>query len=376
MPRTVLRSAGVTVAATALALVLIAVINATSFAANGWSGPRRVIDGTYREVSMDVDSNGKVHAAARGDSGLWYLTNRTGDWTRMRVTFHPLDGEDVYPSLDVDDADRVHIAFSRHTCGGCVPSIETNIYYVSDVGRPAGTFDEDPIWLDDGDRPSLVVVNDARYLAYQHIFVPPSCEGLCGEWEVLLRTDASGPWTTAVVEKYATRPSLAIASNGRARVAYEGRSGGIKYAIAGTSLGDFSVRRVTFDSRTVAPRLALDEGDRPHIAWTRNSRTSNGGGSYYAKLSSGTWVGGQFTTIKWDVQLAMDGRNRPQLAVLGPAEGVHYYRLVDGSLKRQTLSAAAIATSVAVRIGGNGKPVVLYTTDGGVPDGVYHARKT
>jgi hypothetical protein len=62
--------------------------------------------------------------------------------------------------------------------------------------------------------------------------------------------------------------------------------------------------------------------------------------------------------------------------VLGPAEGVHYYRLVDGSLKRQTLSAAAIATSVAVRIGGNGKPVVLYTTDGGVPDGVYHARKT
>jgi hypothetical protein len=376
VPQPLRRLVHLIVSATTPALALILVITASSVATTGWSRTTRVIDGTYREVSMDIDSNGKVHAAARGDSGLWYLTNRTGAWTRTRLTYNPLDAVDQHPSLDVDDAGRVHVVFSRYV-GPAAGGVIEDLYYLSDVTGPAGTFPEDAKFLAPGNRPSLRVVDGVRYLAY----------GQWAWWDeggkptfasvVRYATAASGPWSHALVERYAARPSLAVASNGHARLAFEDTDdGGIRYAVAGSVLGNFASQWATSNPREAAPRLALDGNDRPHMAWTRNGSSSAGGGSYYAKQASGTWVGGRFTTVKWDVQLALDSRNKPQLAVLGPAEGVFFYRLVDGSLKRQTLSAAAIATSVGLRIGGNGKPVVLYTTDGGVPDGVYHTRKT
>lgn len=358
----------------AVAATLFLVVNATGVSAvTGWSGPTRVFSGTYREVSMAVDANGKVHAAARGDSGLWYLTNRTGSWTRARLTTNRLDGWDGTPSIDVDDSNRVHVAFTRHTCLDCTPRSEQDVYYLSDRDRPAGTFPEEATWIDQGEAPSLEVVNGKTYLAYAHWRPGTELDVIP---EVRFLTNATGPWTNVRVADHATNPSLRVASNGRARIAYQGEYGEIGYAAAASLRGNFGTEWLPATEGGVKPRLALDATDRPHIAWTSNEASARGGGTYYAKKLRNTWIGGRFTTIKWDVKLATDSLNRPHLAVLGPVEGVYYYRAVNGSLTRQTLSAPTIATSVAIRIGRNGKPVVLYTTSGGVPNGVYQARKT
>ena len=35
---------------------------------------------------MAVDAHGFAHVVARGDTGIWYLTNKSGSWTRERLT--------------------------------------------------------------------------------------------------------------------------------------------------------------------------------------------------------------------------------------------------------------------------------------------------
>jgi hypothetical protein len=361
------------VVAAALSLALIAAGIVPAAALTGWSGPTRIWDGgPYREATLGIDSRGRMHAVARGTSGLWYLTNRSGSWRRVRLTTSPLDGVDRYPSLALDDNDRVHVAFAQHTCVSCREP-EADVYYLTDRGRPAGTFPRGATWLAEGDRPSLRVVNGRRYLAHEEWDWD-----WYGDWvrSVVFRTDATGGWTRATVTTEAGGPSLRVGSDRRARIAFEDDGGGIGYAVASTLRGGFSVDWLpTYDSRDIKPRLVLDTKDRPHIAWTRDRGAANGGGSWYAWRTGGSWYGGRFTTTKWDVQLTTDSRNRPHLAVLATGAGVHYYRQVNGTLRGQTLSRSAMATSVSIRVDRDGRPVVLYTTDGGVPDGVYLVRK-
>ncbi len=341
----------------AMALLLALAVGDVA-AVTGWTGPTRVFDGPYREVSMDVDTNGKVHAAARGSTGLWYLTNRSGSWTRSRLTTNPLDGRDVHPTLSIDLDGSVHVAFARYTCLDCAPREDAELLYLTNRGRAGGSFPEDPTFLAIGEEPSLQVVDGKVYVAHSTCWCRPEQSSA----PLGFTTNASGTWTTTTVFDGGKSPSLRVASSGRARIAfidsgYGDGVGQVVYASAGSSSGAFSISRLDVYYNGRDPSLRLDGLDRPHIAWTVNEAPSSGGGTYYAKRSGGYWVGGRFTTIKWDVELAVDGLNKPHLAVLGPGAGVYYYRLVDGSLTRKTLSSAAVANSVGIEIGPNGRPV-------------------
>ena len=86
-----------------VALVLCTPVQATS----GWSSPAMVWNGDLSQPSMVMDSHGRAYIAARGDTGIWYLTNKTGTWTRTRLT---RDGANAYGK--VTDSSP-HIALDR-----------------------------------------------------------------------------------------------------------------------------------------------------------------------------------------------------------------------------------------------------------------------
>ncbi len=360
----------------AVALIVFALTATTpvASAATGWKGPNIVFDGRHRQVSMAVDSAGKVHAAASGKDGLWYLTNRTGSWVKTRLTTKPLDGYDGWPSLSLDDDSRVHIVFERQTCLGCVPGGDAALRYLTDSGRPRGTFPSSATFLAYGNRPSLQVVNNKMFLAYATCLCYPEQY----ENPLYFMTNVTGSWQTTEVWSWGDTPSLKVANDGGVTIAFADE-GELYWATTLTDGG-----RPTYDflyvdwlgtSKARQPSLALDSRDNPHIAWTTDGTSAEGGGTYYAKWSGTRWVGGRFTTTKWDVDLTLDANNKPHMVVLPPTAGVYYFRRVNGVLKAQTLTSTAVVDSAAVALGSTGKPVVLYTAAGGVQKGVYYAKR-
>lgn len=365
----------------AVALVTVGLTAPNASAVTGWTGPTRIFDGSYRQVSMAVDTAGKIHAAARGMDGIWYLTNRTGTWQKTRLTTNPLDGYDAWPSLALDSDNRVHMVFERQTCLDCVPGGDPALRYLTDRGRPAGSFPASSTFLAWGNRPSLQMYQNKLFLAYATCLCYPEQY----ENPLYFMTNISGSWQTTDVSRWVgagDTPSLRVGKDGHVQIAFTDQ-GELYFANTGTSNGVISYDFFFIDwvpgayPNSVRPSLALDSTNAPRIAWTRKGTSTSGGGTYYARWSNGDgdWLGGRFTNTKWDVDLILDANNKPHIVVLPPGAGVYYYRLVNGTLTRQTLSSAATVTSAAVAIGGNGRPVVMYTASSGVPAGIYFARR-
>lgn len=362
----------------AIATLAVAVSPAPAAAVTGWTGPTKIFDGRYRQISMAIDTNAKVHAAARGKDGLWYFTNRTGSWQRTRLTTKPLDGYDGWPSVSLDSDNRVHIAFERVICSGCVPWGTHEIRYLTDRGRTRGTFPATASLLANGWKPSLQVVNNKLFLAYEGL---RDVEGQYPDDAVYFKTNATGSWQTTDLGGWsARRPSLRVGTDGVVHIAFSDE-GEIRYARSVTIAGspDYSSFDVQWLPNTWSwstdPSLAVDGRNRPHIAWVRECASACGGGTYYARWSGSEWLGGRFTTTYWSVDLTLDAGNQPHLLVLPEAAGVYYWRMVDGELKRQTLSTAAVANSAAIAIASNGRPALLYTAVSGVPAGIYYAKR-
>ena len=90
-----------------VAAIVAAVVVAAPTAAAGWSPPVVVSDGNYSQSSMVVDPHGNAHIAARGDTGIWYLTDKSGSWTRTRLTTdHQQGGLPVSASRPAITIDR------------------------------------------------------------------------------------------------------------------------------------------------------------------------------------------------------------------------------------------------------------------------------
>ena len=105
----------------AFAGLLIVAVPAAALA--GWSWPTQVYDGNFSDSSLAVDAHGHAHIAARGDTGIWYLTNKGGSWTRRRLTTdvwgvyrgNPyLKKTDTSPAISVDRSTDAIVVAYRH----------------------------------------------------------------------------------------------------------------------------------------------------------------------------------------------------------------------------------------------------------------------
>jgi hypothetical protein len=331
-----------------LASVMVALLLAvtTVNAAAGWTKPVMVYDGNYKDPSMVVGAHGHVHVAARGDSGIWYLTNSSGTWTRTRLTKDIDPGTDreqaaMFPSIAIDPSNgQITVAYSRgiYNDGYVAITWRTLAHGVwsapQDVPHSSGA-----------DRISLAVRKGRLAIAAEinPNSRPPS---------VKFFTMVGGTWTseafTSGIEDRpsSSAPSLALDADGRPRIAYvragsqEWRQGGASvelwYARGTTRSGGFVKAKVAPSGKSYPAQrvsLALTADGSPRIGWSAPK------GAFYTYRNATGWHTQQVKKgTATDVHLILDGKGHPRLALSFEGAGVWYATRSGGAWRALQLA--------------------------------------
>jgi len=326
----------------------------------GWTAPVMVWNGDYSQSSMVVDRHGHVHIAARGDSGIWYITNRTGTWTRARLTqdvantYGKVTDTDPHIALDRSDG-SLTVVYTRTTPRDYIPQW-TLRYITNRSGGWSSPRDIPGMWAQ-----SVVVRNGAIAIA-----TPVVVMCCVGDFHAAsFVTNASGHWTTASVgtpthdssrTPYAL--SLALDSQGKPRLVFV-KDDRVRYARGTTKLGSFVYETVATVNvvDSIATSIALDGQDRPRIAY------ANGAGTRFASRDASGWQIRSLTGFAsevTDVRLVIDGGGHPCLALaMGPA-GLGYFTKSGGAWHSQRLDARPVRVLGGLALGPNGRVNVLY----------------
>lgn len=256
-------------------VAIIALLAASPVSAGtGWSDPE-LVTGLYSPASMVLDGNNKVHAAIAGGPGIAYVTNVTGVWQRTPVT----TGPDYDPSVAIDGAGDIWIAYERHAEGPGQP-YEPRAIHVAfkpaggttwTSGKIVGTIARDS-------SPSIRVRAGRLYVAFSRHH--------SGIWYATRRTDAAS-WTVSQavsdtridnrLDFGETPTSLAVTSDGRPSIAYPRLGTGSRPQYIGIRL----LRRTadgTWRTTMLAtgpdyrPKLQVDDDDELHLLFGCRSR--------------------------------------------------------------------------------------------------------
>jgi hypothetical protein len=308
-----------------LVVVAVAALSLTGVANAGTpttlKDPSRIASGSLGQLSMAVDSNGRIHiAASRANGNLVYITDRTGAWTEVVVAHGDTVGDVGFtwdqPSLALDENDRVTIAAVDSDWGVTGCDCTGGIFTFSDKGRARGTFPAKGTKraTAGSHSPSIKTVGGHLYLAYRRGATEPEEPAA-----IRFKTDATGRWTDTRVASFPYAPatiSLRIGSDGKARIAFD--AFGIQVATAATVAGGFTVQKVPGTTRNDAGAvLSLTSTDRPVVAWTRTWQAPNG--ARYASRATGTWITRRVSSHVGAVALTLDAADAPFLAVADPA---------------------------------------------------------
>jgi hypothetical protein len=327
----------------------------------GFTAPLEVVTGHFEELSEVVDSTNHLHIAATGRHGLWYLTDRGGSWSRSRILLDVPDQSWSEPSIALDTNDRVYISVAQNACDGCTPGSTTGIYYLTDKGRTRGTFPAAATKIAPPRSGEGTIKVDSGHIFLS--YVKPCCQP--GPLpKVLVRTDATGSWTTTQVSPHGDRPSLRIGSDGRPRIAFN-KAGGIFYATASSPAGSFAKEHVpgTVSADDVA-RLALGAGNRPHLVWF-HERLS-GTAVRYAARGAGGWS--TPSEIEHDAGFGatafdLDTLERPNVAI--GRTHIRNWVLSGGIWHKTPVANELDVRSLAERRASNGHVVIAWTDNGG-----------
>lgn len=298
-----------------LAATVAAMVVAAPAAAAGWSSPVVVFDGNYSQSSMVVDGHGHAHIAARGDTGIWYLTDRHGSWARTRLTTdHQQQGLPVTasrPAITIDRSNgKLVVAYALTIDHGGDPSCCTETRYVTNNG--AGWSAPKPILINPGS--DLSVAAHAGDIAIAVLGGQPPGPGT----PTLYFASKSGGWSRRGVagggENNGTigSPSLALDSLGRPRIAFQ-RNGAMKFAVASSPSAHFTIEKVASVSGEVTPSLALDSHDRPMIVWAAAS------GTFYARRNAGEWYASRVMPGHLEARITIDSQG----AHVATADGIN-----------------------------------------------------
>ena len=311
----------------------------------GWTSAHRVsATSGCNTVAAGIDPASRYHIVAECNNSIRYFTsNGIGSWT-SRVFIHPANRMEVGPQIGFQ-GDVVYIAYSRlapdEGCGS--DGADVGVYFRtrtlpngawSAATRIGSVADRLQSFRVDGTTLHATVENNSR-VYYETLNV-----------STFHRYPIPG----------AVRTSLRIASDGRARIAYEGAAG-IRYAVFQGS--GFSTSAISgSDSDDWAPVLVLDAGDKPHVLWTRSGKP--GGcvtgdvpdhGTYYATNTSGTWVTQRITRATGDASLQVDATTGRVHAVVSGDSGLVYYTMAaNGAWAHTKVAGTRWGLSLAIRL--------------------------
>ena len=309
--------------------------------AAGWTVPRRIGKASNCvTVTAVIDAASRYHVAAECDGTIkYYVSIDSGRSWKGQVLAHPAGRMDLDPKIGFD-GDRVYVAFTRIVpdggCGGGRgPSV--GVYYRSRV-VPGGT------WSAAKRIGPAADTLESFQVAAGTLHVTVTGADALGYYETLKGTASK---RYAISDQSVGGTSMRVGTDGRARIVYTGKDG-IQYARF-TGSG-FSTR--TIPGTTVwdlHPVLALDTGDKSHVAFTRNEPATCGEGpvsTWYASNASGSWKTQQISKAFGDTSIEVDGATGRVRVVIGSASGVRYFKSVsDGSWKGATLASTRWAMS-------------------------------
>ena len=334
----------------------------------GWSEPVRLASGSFMAVSLVFDSASHAHIAAQGTiagrSGVWYLTDRTGGWTRQRIMADARGTVWKGPSITFDAHDRIIVAAWRDPGLGFDPlGPSKGIYVVSDQGRSRGTFSA-PELLVPGPAadPAIKAFGTRLAVAY-----PAWLRTAEPQPPIKFTTWSAGHRVTSTVAKGAGSgpPALHLDSSGRPRIAYA-TPAGVHYASAATITGDFAISKLPGTGPADdLPALTIDPAGRPTIAWLHDSGARES--LRYARRGA-TWpspsrVGPApvFTTA-----VAIDLDRSGALHVLAVGDSVRELTGSGTGFTGETLARVKLPWDGAMRVSSSDEEMALWVTGKGL----------
>jgi hypothetical protein len=337
----------------------------------------RVLSGEFPfGMALALDAGGHRHVVASDKQGdLWYASDRGGAWEAQEILPAPWDTDAGWPlwawtspTIAIDTDGSVHVAVVRSSVGD-TPGTTYGIYYTTDKGRAGGDFGpRTKITADGMSDPSLRVVDGVRYLAYSRYQSFPGQKVA----PLFFKTDRGGAWQTERIDDWASAPSLRVASNGRAHIAYEDENG-LRYTRARSRVGDFTIPARIPGSKGSAgePSLALDSADRAHVAWAAWRESQQ---VLYAKRTAAGWVAPRQVGTGWTAELSLDSGGRPHVVFargFGKGKVVHRW-LAGGDWRMRTMVSGANIDSVDMRAFGKGASIAWAQST--TPRGVWIVR--
>ena len=335
-------------------------------AATTSASPIRVLSGDFSQgIALALDSDGHRHLVAgnlRGD--LWYATDRTGSWTTERL----LTGRKgwygwSYPSVAMDEDDRVHVAAVKWEWS--TPSGTGGIWYLTDAGRARGDFGTATrIAGNMMTSPSLRVVDGVLNLAYAKC----ECLPMQSMAPLFFRTDRSGSPVITRIADVAYDPSLRVDRDGDAHIVYSDRHG-LRYTTVSARTGDVTTPTRIPGSTGLegTPSLALDAAERVHIAW---STSKQGHPVFYVRHTSAGWSPPLQLGNATMTELSIDASGQPHV-VLGWGKVMH--RWLDGGTWQGSPVASDVSPKdAAIRAFGVGATIAWAQDER--PRGVWVAR--
>jgi hypothetical protein len=345
-----------------LAIGAALLLSGSSTIAAGWTQPAKVWDGNYSQPSMVADAHGYLHLAVRGDTGIWYLTNKSGHWTRTRLTTDivdrtenpPLVVSGYQPQIAFDPWDGSLTVVYLRGDNTCCPSSRRDLRYVTNRSGAWSAPRSIPATHNSDLRdPSIVVRHGVIAVA--------TTEGLMDSSTVEYVTNASGHWTSTVIgpERVAGPydPSLALDSHGRPVIAYvtdnvHGPST-VRVATGATKTGAFTSTVVATMNEVGDPSLALATDNAPRVAWAAPD------GVRYAYRNASGWHATKVMNATWFAELQLDRQGRPH--VLGSNDGALWYahKTSDG-WHAVLVDTRAGMNTIALAIGPGGRVNAVY----------------
>ena len=247
--------------------------------------------GSYHP-SLAVDLDGNVHVAWHDDTDLECGTDRdifykryeaaTADWTPTEVVSTGCDGTSAYPSLAVDSAGNVHVAWHDNTTDLGGSGIDFDIVYRRfEVG--VGWADIEVVSAEstsDSLHPSLAVDLDGNVHVAWH---DETDLGGGTDWDIFYKNRTSSWSTTEVIStqnpsnRDSLRPSLAVDSSENVHIAWDdvtnyagsGSDSDVFYRRYDVGVGWADIEVVSTESTlgSYDVSLAVDSGGNVHVAW-------------------------------------------------------------------------------------------------------------
>jgi hypothetical protein len=331
----------------AMGIMAIGLVSlATPASASMWSSPQAAGTGNLSEPSMVEDSNGAEHVVARGDTGIWYATDKSGTWEQTRMTRDfdtTTNGEvlhhvAVHPLIAINAAGTLTVVYgvavaSNADAGSC--GSKGLRYTVRSGSR----------WS------RLKRIPDTSCETATGIFVHGARTALAtkhGANRVSYFTNASGSWTHVTV---ATGQPISSASltmyDAKPMLAYI-KHGHLIYARGLTTVGNFIYEKAakTDLHASSEPSLAINPiNERQMIVWAQAD------GTHYSYRNAKGWYAYRVMQGSVRALLVIDGGGAAHIAAADGAGGLWYAERVSGSWDTVRVDAHTVSSLGGIGFG-------------------------